>query len=67
MVTFDSESKEELNLKITDFSLDNWESDDSIGILGIQKYVLCIPLRAISPKDKTTKLFTCPVYIPVYL
>lgn len=52
LVTFDSESKEEINLKIKEFRLDNWESDDSIGILWIQKYVLCVPLRERSPKDK---------------
>lgn len=65
MVTFDSESKEEINFKIIDFSLDNWENDDSIGILWIQKYVLCVSLREISPKDKNMKVFTCHVYISV--
>lgn len=65
LVTFDSESKEEINFKITDFSLDNWENDDSIGILWIQKYVLCVSLREISPEDKNMKVFTCHVYISV--
>ena len=45
METFDSEIKEEIDLKLKDFSLDNWESGDSIGVLWMQKHVLCVPLR----------------------